>query len=471
MMYTLMPILFMLGILAIALEEKIHVNKAATALLMALLLWGIFALDAVEILGSHTNAGFQAFLSHHPELLSLPQMEQYLKFIVDESILMHVGDVSQTLFFVMCTMIIIELIDSHGGFRAISGFITTRNKRKLLWITSVMTFFLAALINNMACAIVMVALLRKLIPDDREDRLTFASMAIIAANAGGAFSPIGDVTTILLWTGGNITALHQITHLFLPGLVTMLVPLILLTFQFKKNAKWETSSLIVEENIDIPQLQRGHRIVILVVGILSLALVPVFRELTGLPPFMGVMLGLVILWIFTDLSYRKIDNVEDSQKLKVSRMTSLIDLPTILFFLGILMSVAALQSAGQLADISLWIDSKVSSPYIVSFILGTMSSFIDNVALVAGTMGMYPVVEHSAAVTQHLQFFVADGDFWTFIAYCAVTGGSLLIIGSATGVAVMGMEKITFGYYLKRFSWLATLGYIAGALTYVYFCR
>lgn len=461
----------MIGILGIALEEKININKAATALLMALLLWGIFALDAASILGGHSNASFHDFLLHHPEFLSLPAAEQYLKFIVDYAIIMHIGDVSQTLFFVMSTMIIIELIDSHGGFRAVSDYITTRNKRKLLWIVSVMTFFLAAMINNMACAIVMVALLRKLIPTHHDNRMTFAGMVIIAANAGGSFSPIGDVTTILLWTGGNISALHQISHLFLPGLVTMLLPLAILTFKFKKNEVWHSESKLVSENKKLPQLEGRSRMTILVIGILSLALVPVFREVTGLPPFMGVMFGLVILWIYTDFLYGRIDNIEEKKKLKVSRMTSMIDLPTILFFLGILMSVAALQSAGQLSDISKWIDSRVSSPYIVSFILGVMSSFVDNVALVAGTMGMYPVVEHGAAITSHLKFFTPDGDFWTFIAYCAVTGGSLLIIGSATGVAVMGMEKISFGYYLKKFSLLATVGYIGGALTYYYFCK
>lgn len=471
MIYTLMPVIFLIGILAIAFEDKIHINKAASALLMALLLWGLFIFDASEILGQHTNVYFQEFISNNPKFALLPLIEQFHKFIVDDAILKSVGDVSQTLFFVMSVMIIIELIDSHGGFRAVANYIKTRNKRKLLWVISLMTFFLAALINNMACAIVVVALLRKLIPEHRDDRLTFASMVIIAANAGGSFSPIGDVTTILLWTGGNISALHQISHLFLPGFVTMLVPLILLTFQFKRNDAWESPTAFLEENSQIPQLKKRHRISILVIGMLSLGLVPLFRELTNLPPFMGVMTGLVVLWILTDRIYRNIDTIEEKEKLKVSRLTSMIDLPTILFFLGILMSVAALRSAGQLGDISMWIDSKVSSPYIVSFILGVMSSFVDNVALVAGTMGMYPVVEQSAAVTQHLQFFIADGDFWTFIAYCAVTGGSLLIIGSATGVAVMGMEKISFGYYLKRFSLLATLGYIAGALTYVYFCK
>ncbi|MFZ4455208.1 MAG: sodium:proton antiporter NhaD [Bacteroidales bacterium] len=471
MIYTLMPIIFLIGILAIAFEEKLHINKAASALLMALLLWGLFVFDSVNILGNHTNVYFEEFLTHNPKIALLPLIDQFHSFIVEDAILKSLGDVSQTLFFVMCVMIIIEMIDSHGGFRAVSSYIKTRNKRKLLWIISLMTFFLAALINNMACAIVVIALLRKLIPDHREDRLTFASMVIIAANAGGSFSPIGDVTTILLWTGGNISALHQITHLFLPGFVSMIVPLSLLTFQFKPNAAWESPSAILEENRQIPQLNTGRRLTILIIGMLSLALVPLFRQLTGLPPFMGVMFGLVLLWIVTDLFYRNIDTIEEKEKLNVSRLTSMIDLPTILFFLGILMSVAALRFAGQLGDISMWIDSKVSSPYIVSFILGVMSSFVDNVALVAGTMGMYPVIEQSGTNAPHLSHFVTDGDFWTFIAYCAVTGGSLLIIGSATGVAVMGMEKITFGYYFKRFSWLATLGYIAGALTYVYISR
>lgn len=467
MIYTLMPIIFLLGILAIALEEKIHINKAASALLMALLLWGLFALDAVNILGSHSNFFFDQYLKHNPELLSLSPVEQYSKYIIEHAMLTHLGDVSQTLFFVMSTMIIIELTDSHGGFRAVSTLITTRNKRKLLWIICLLTFFMAALINNMACAIVVIALLRKLITNPKE-RIKIACLVIISANAGGSFSPIGDVTTILLWTGGNISALHQISHLFIPSLITMLLPLSIMTFHYKKGEEWEALSFGANENQVSFRLSNKARLTILIIGILSLALVPVFREVTGLPPFMGVMFGLVILWIYTDFLYGKIIDIEEHQKLKVSRMTSLIDMPTILFFFGILMAVAALQSAGQLGDIAGFIDAHVNSPLIVSFILGVMSSFIDNVALVAGTMGMYQTIPASEAISQHLQYFVADGGFWTFIAYCAVNGGSLLIIGSATGVAVMGMEKITFGYYLKYFTWLATLGYIAGALTYVY---
>jgi len=463
-----MPIIFLLGIFAIALEEKIHINKAASALLTALVLWSLFALDAVNILDTHPNLYFRQFLEHNPELRFLPKTGQYSEYIINHAILRHIGDVSQTLFFVMSTMIIIELIDSHGGFRAVSNLITTRNKRKLLWIIALLTFFMAALINNMACAIVMIALLRKLIPDNRQQRIKIACLVIIAANAGGSFSPIGDVTTILLWTGGNISALHQITHLFIPSLITILVPLSLMTFHYKKGDKWNPIPDMTTES-QIPfHLTSKSRLTILIIGIASLALVPVFRETTGLPPFMGVMFGLVILWIYTDFLYGKIIDIEEHQKLKVSRMTSLIDMPTILFFLGILMAVAALQSAGQLGDIGEFIDVHVKSPHIVSFILGVMSSFIDNVALVAGTMGMYQVIPPSEAISRHLHYFVADGGFWTFIAYCAVNGGSLLIIGSATGVAVMGMEKITFGYYLKNFSWLATLGYVAGALTYVY---
>ncbi len=463
-----MPVLFLLGILAIALEEKIQINKAASALLMALLLWCLFALDAVHILDSHPNAYFREFFMHHQDIMSLPKKEQYMQYIVDNAMLTHIGDVSQTLFFVMSTMIIIELIDSHGGFRAVSSLITTRNKRKLLWIISLLTFFMAALINNMACAIVIIALLRKLIPHNHRERIKIACLVIISANAGGSFSPIGDVTTILLWTGGNISALHQIVHLFIPSLITMLIPLSIMTFHYKKGEEWDVMPSDLSDNPLSFHLSSKSRLTILAIGISSLALVPVFRELTGLPPFMGVMFGLVLLWIYTDFLYRKIIDIEEHQKLKVSRMTSLIDMPTILFFLGILMSVAALQSAGQLGDIAGFIDTHVKSPFIVSFILGVMSSFIDNVALVAGTMGMYHVIPAADAITQHLHYFVADGGFWTFIAYCAVNGGSLLIIGSATGVAVMGMEKITFGYYLKYFSWLATLGYIAGALTYVY---
>lgn len=418
---------FLAGIMMIALEDRIGISKAASALLMSVVLWVIVSLSGVV-----PNIG--------------------------EPFVEHLGDVSETLFFVMGAMLIVELIDVHGGFRVITNHIHTTRKRKLLWIVSFLTFFLSAILDNLATGIVMIALLRKLIPH-RPERWVYACMIIIAANAGGSWSPIGDVTTILLWTGGNLEAGHQVVHLFIPALVAMIVPLIIVTHFFKKGADWGELP-IKQENAELPEISQKSRIIILVLGVSSLALVPVFSEWSHLPPFMRVMLGVAMLWIYTDLMYGRMKDVKETERLSISRVLSRIDMSTILFFMGILMSVAALDTSGQLLTVSDFLSGHFESPLSISFLIGVMSSFVDNVALVAATMGMYPVDPESA-------MFMVSGEFWTFLAYCAVTGGSLLIIGSATGVTVMGMEKITFMYYLKHFTWIALLGYLAGAGTYL----
>lgn len=427
-MFILMITIFLAGIALVALEDKVGMNKSASALLMAVALWLVVSLSGQV-----------------PDI-TIPFTE-------------HLGDVSETLFFVMGSMVIVELIDTHGGFRVITNSIHTTNKRKLLWIVSFMTFFISALLDNLATGIVMVALLRKIIPH-RTERWIYASMVIIAANAGGSFSPIGDVTTILLWTGGDITPMHQISHLILPALVAMIVPLILVSRFFKKSATWGDRLLVQVENDNLPEIGRKSRIVILVLGVGTMALVPVFNEWSHLPPFMIVMLGIAVLWIYTDLMYGRMTDVEENQKLRIGQILSRVDMSTILFFLGILMSVAALDTAGQLKTVSTFLNSTFESPLTISIVIGIMSSFVDNVALVAATMGMYDVDATSL-------YYMVNGEFWTFLAYCAVTGGSLLIIGSATGVTVMGLEKISFIYYLKRFSLIALAGYAAGALTYL----
>ena len=312
----------------------------------------------------------------------------------------------------------------------------------------------------------MLAVLRKLVPD-RTDRMKYACMVIIAANAGGSWSPIGDVTTILLWVGGNVSALHQISHVFIPALINLLVPLAIAHFWlFKKGAVLRVMSEEDQPDEYIPEIPARSRRIIFVIGVLSLALVPVFQMVTDLPPFLGVLAGLVILWLYTDLMYSKL-HMHESQKLRISRLLPNVDLATIFFFLGILMAVGALETSGQLGMMSSFLDEHVHQPYLISFAIGMMSSFVDNVALVAATMGMYPVVEQAANLPAYAQYFVADGGFWTFLAYCAVTGGSILIIGSATGVTVMGIEKIDFMYYTKRFTALALIGYCCGAGAYM----
>lgn len=425
-MFLLTIGIFLAGIAMIALEDKININKSATALLMSITLWIVVSFAGIDINGP-------------------------------DGFIEHLGDVSETLFFVMGALVIIEIIDTHGGFRVITNAITTNNKRRLLWVVSFLTFILSAMLDNIATGVIMVSLLRKFIPHQRE-RWIFGSMIIIAANAGGSFSPIGDVTTILLWTGGNVTPAHQIGHLILPALVAMIVPLLIVTRFFKKDATLGGMSIMQVENSNLPQVSRKSRIVILVIGVCTMLFVPFFADVTGLPPFMGILGGVTMLWIYTDYMYKK-DNEILGEKLQVGQVLSRIDMSTILFFLGILMSVAALNVSGQLAIVSDYMSASISSHELIAFVIGIMSSFVDNVALVAATMGMYPLAESGA--------YAANSEFWTFLAYCAVNGGSLLIIGSATGVTVMGMEKIGFMYYFKRFSLIAVLGYVAGAGVYL----
>ncbi|MDR2913239.1 MAG: sodium:proton antiporter NhaD [Tannerella sp.] len=462
-----MPLIFLLGIFAIALEDKIRINKAATALFMAISLWLILMFDAYNIFILHESPLFREFLSKNPETVSLPVHEQFVRFISETNIVYHLGDVSETLFFIMCSMLIVEIVDRHGGFRSTSSYLATTNKRKLLWHIGLATFFFSALLDNLAAAIIIMAVLRKLVPD-RTDRIKYACIAIIAANAGGCWSPIGDVTTILLWVGKNITAWHQISHLFIPALITLLVPLTVAHFWlFKKGARLRVPS---EKDMtdDLPHIPPRAQHSIFIIGILSLVLVPVFQILTGLPPFLGVLAGLTVLWLYTDIMYSRI-HIKENQKLRISQLLSSVDLATVFFFLGILMAVGALETSGHLAVMSGFLDTHIHQPYLISFLIGLLSSGIDNVALVAATIGMYPIADPAAELSAYSAGFITDGGFWTFLAYCGVTGGSILIIGSATGVTVMGLEKIDFMYYLKRFTPLALLGYLCGTGVYLLF--
>jgi len=445
--YWLMPLVFVLGILAIALEDRIRVNKAASALATCILLWVMLLLDAVGIFSSHPNPVIQILIDGFPKFAALSFHDRIYRF-VEFAQVQQLGDVAGTLFFILASMAIIDLIDIHGGFLVLSRRISAGTSRGLLWTVCLITFVLSALLGNLATVIVIVSILRKLVPD-REERLVHACLVIVAANAGGSWSPIGDVTTLLLWTGGNLTALHQVVHVLPSSLTMLLVPLAFATLTLPRGPEGRR-----ERHPSTDESVSDARGVVLAVGLLSLALVPVLQSLIELPPFMGVLLGLSILWIYTDRMYFH-DSDETIQRMRVGNSFSRLDMATVLFFLGILMAVHALDTAGQLGDLSKFLDAHIPWPELIACILGLCSSFLDNVALVAGAMGMYPTAASGA--------FSPDGSFWTFLAYCAVTGGSILIIGSASGVTVMGMEKIPFSYYLRRFSPTILLGYLAGA--------
>ncbi len=409
-------VVFIAGYTAIALEHPLRIGKTAIALLMAVTLWVIFSLGEYDI---------------HETVLSLSE---------------NLADISQILFFLLGAMTIVEMIDAHKGFKVIIQWIHTKNKVSLLWMTGFATFFLSAILDNLTTSIVMVSLLRKLI-DNRTDRVMFASMVIIAANAGGAWTPIGDVTTTMLWIGDRITSWNIIKSLFIPSLVTLSVPLALESFRIKGRLMVNVKK--IEEN---SRTEPGG-IFVLFLGVGSLIFVPVFKTITHLPPYMGILLGVGIMWLVTDLMHSR---YEDRRHLRLSFALSRIDISSVLFFLGILLAVGALQSAGILKSLAAGLDHAFSDKRLIVYLIGLMSAVIDNVPLVAAGMGMYDI-----------NSFPVDSSLWEMLAFCAGTGGSVLIIGSAAGVVVMGMEKIEFFWYLKRMSFLALLGYSAGFLTYI----
>ncbi len=452
-LYYSMPAIFIIGILAIAFEDVIKINKAATAVGMSILLWLIFLVDSVGIFTSNPPVHLTEFIRGFPAFGELPIYEQAYKFI-EFRMIDSLGDVATTLFFVLGSMAIIDIIDSHGGFSVITSSIRTNAPRKLLWILSFTTFFLAAILGNLATVIVLVAIARKLVPE-RELRLLYSCMIIVAANAGGAWSPIGDVTTLLLWTGGNLTVGHQVSHIFLPALAMMIVPLTATTFMLPKKELPKVT--LSDGDAMFSKVTPKMRKTVLVVGLASLIMIPVLQMLIQLSPFMGVLLGLVILWIITDRKYTESDD-ESLQNLRVHRVLSRVDISTVFFFLGILMSVQALNATGLLTKMANLLSATFANCNSIALVLGIGSSFLDNVALVSATMGMYPV----AAAGDYM----CDSSFWTFLAYCAVTGGSLLIIGSAAGVTAMGLEKISFGYYFKRFTPSIFAGFLLGAAIY-----
>lgn len=458
-MITTLVILFFIGYLGIALEHPLKVDKTATALLLGMLLWIIYALGAEYIVPHVEAEEFQAYLASHPLLANESLHKQALNYVTDVKLVESLGDVTQTLFFLIGAMTIVELVDIHGGFTVITSRITTKNKRSLLWVICAVTFIFSAVLDNMTTTIVMVLLLRKLI-EDKAERWLYAGMVVIAANTGGAWSPIGDVTTIMLWVKGNVTAVALIERVMLPSIIAMVVPLLII----QRSLKGAIPPFEVPVQDQTHGMSGGERLTIFCLGVGGLLFVPVFKSITHLPPFVGMLFVLGVLWLYTEIFYNG-KRIERRKQHRLPQVISRIDMPSILFFLGILLAVSVLQAAGILEAAANWLDAEVHNVYIINILLGIMSSIFDNVPLVAGVIGMYPIEDASAV--GYAAYFVQDGVFWEFLSYCAGVGGSLLIIGSAAGVIAMGLEKMNFGWYLKKFSIAALLGYLAGAGVYI----
>lgn len=468
-MLTGMIIVFLVGYLFIALEHPLKINKAGTALLTGTILWVMYTLSAHSFIPTASGEEFDRFLQNFPSLTPLPFIEQCRHFVVEHQVLDSIGEIAETLIFLIGAMITVELIDAHGGFMFITNRITTTQKKKLLFLVAAITFFMSAVLDNLTTSIVMIMLIRKLLGNYRE-RWVFGSIIIIAANSGGAWSPIGDVTTIMLWVRGNISTASTIPHLLLPSIVSALVPVLIMA----RSLRGQVTPPVTYREDDHEELLRilktKEKLSILILGILCLLFVPVFKTITHLPPFMGILMGVGILWVYTEVMYQK-NPIDEDLKLRLSKIVRRIDGATLLFFLGILLAVDALRCSGILTHFAVWLDSTVGNVYAVNLIIGTLSAVVDNVPLVAGAIGMYPVANElmvaTAADPVYMANFVQDGVFWQFLAYCAGVGGSMLIIGSAAGVVVMGLERINFIWYLKRISLLALIGYLAGAGVYV----
>ena len=406
-------ILFIIGYLAIALEHKLNINKAGTALLLGVLCWTTYALNS-------TNTHFIGGLSH------------------------HLAEISEILFFLLGAMTIVELIDAHDGFDIITEKITTTNKRYLLIIISVIAFLLSAVLDNLTTAIVMATVVKKIIPE-KTDRYYFLGLVIISANAGGCFSPIGDVTTTMLWVANKLTPSVIISHLFFPSLICMAVPLAFSMIKIKGHV--ETIEVEKKDNL----ISSKEKTLIFALGLACLLFVPIFKTITHLPPYMGILFGLGIMWVVTELIHKRKDEFEKGKFSVVNAITKT-DVPSVLFFLGILLAVACLQEINVLQNTASLLNDHIGNLKVISGLIGLLSAIVDNVPLLAASMGMYD--------------FPTNDAFWEMIAYCTGTGGSCLIIGSAAGVAVMGIENISFGWYFKNISWLAFVGYIAGFLIY-----
>lgn len=432
----LIVVVFVIGYLCIALEGFTKINKAAIALLMFVGCWTLFMINPGEYIAGLT-----------PETTA-----STIAGIIDH----HLGGTAETLFFLMGAMTIVEVVDKNGGFNFVRDILQTRGKRTLLWRIVFITFFLSAILDNLTTSIVMIMVLRKLVPNHK-DRMIYASLVIIAANSGGAFSPIGDVTTIMLWNKGVITAAGVMEEIFIPSLVSMIIPTLLLQRSLKGELALVDSNMATDyEVLDFSKTQRK---IIFALGVGGLIFVPIFKSITHLPPFVGILLVLGVLWTATEIFYRAGHGDNEGIKHRVANLIAHIEMSTILFFLGILMAVACLEEIKVLENLGIWLnDVSAGNHFIVTGLIGVLSSIVDNVPLVAGCMGMYTVTPTGD--------MAVDGIFWQLLAYCAGVGGSILIIGSAAGVVVMGLEKISFGWYLKRVTGAAFIGYLVGILCY-----
>ncbi len=415
-MVTFMIALFAVGYLAIALEHVIKINKAVSAILAGVLCWTVYVLMSPK-------EGV-----HH----------------ISEQLVEHLGANAGILFFLLGAMTIVELINAHNGFDVITKVINLTSKRKLLWLMSIITFFFSAVLDNLTTTIVMISLLTKF-SLNKEDKMFFAGITVIAANAGGAWTPIGDVTTTMLWIGNRITSVGVIKTLLFPSLVSLIVPLITVSFFVKgKIDPIECKDIGCDQN-------SWERTSVFFLGIGALLFVPFFKSITHLPPFMGILLGLGVLWLYTEIIHAE-KHEEERELYSVTTALRRIDMGSVLFFLGILTCIAALESSGILGTAATALNQSLKNPLLIDFVIGILSAIVDNVPLVAGTMGMYTLTD-----------FAVDDTFWQFLSYCAGTGGSILVIGSAAGVVSMALAKINFMWYLKKISLVALLGYVAGA--------
>lgn len=419
-MLVWLSLIFSLAYVAIALEHPLKVNKSASALIGAGLLWTIYGVAL-----------------NNPSVLNLQLRES-------------LTDTAQIVFFLMGAMTIVEVVDAHNGFEVITSRIKTTRLSGLMWMVGFVTFFLSAILDNLTTTIVMVSLMKRLL-DQRDDRLFFAGIIVIAANAGGAWTPIGDVTTTMLWIGGQITTLAIMKSVFLPSLINLIVPLVV-TARLLGDRPVIAPVRDVAAELDSSPFERS---LMFILGLSILVLIPVFKTFTGLPPFMGILLGLGLLWMVGDLVHRKEEELR-KQRLTLARALTRIDMSSVVFFIGILLAVAVLEHTHILSTIAHWLDRTVGRQDVIVLIIGLVSAVVDNVPLVAASMGMYG-----------LDQYPPDSFLWEFIAYCAGTGGSILIIGSAAGVAAMGMEKIDFIWYVRKISGLALIGYLCGAAAYM----
>ena len=427
-MIAAMIIIFVIGYLLIALEHPLHMNKASFALITCGVLWSIYA-----IMGHDPNM-------HH-------------------AIVTQLGDACEIVVFLIGAMTIVEIIDRYGGFSFITEHIQAKGKRNLLWILCSLSFVMSAVLDNMTTTIIMVMMLRRLLSDQKE-RWLFAGLIVIAANAGGAFSPIGDVTTIMLWMDEKVSSVGLFINLIIPSILAMVIPVFIAQYSIE-DGKMQTVTTLAEKNPDLHERHPHLSKAMLIIGVSGLLFVPIFKTVTGLPPFMGIMISLGIIWGITEIWVKRF-KIDSKMGGRVSSALHTIDMPTILFFLGILMAVSALSEVGVLNTLADEMNTRIHQPVLMTSIIGVLSSIVDNVPLVSACIKMFEGMAPAGTVDPYLLTFVEDGLFWHLLTFCAGVGGSLLIIGSAAGVVAMGIEKIQFFWYFKHISWLALIGYLAG---------